>query len=66
MAKRFNRLMNRTGAEGTMSILDQEIRRVMAQEKDIAGDTVGSSSSGIVVKGIKLMLHPKQINNFQF
>ena len=53
MKKRFDKLTQTTGASGEMSELDKLVLRVMKKDKDIVGDTVGSSSSneGVDVRG---------------
>ena len=50
MKKRFNQL-TQTGSAGNMSRVDRRILQVMIEEADIVGDTIGSSSAGIQVKG---------------
>ena len=54
MKARYAALVNKTGASGTLSEMDQEIKRVMADDKDAVGDTVGSSSEGIQIRGTLL------------
>ena len=53
MKHKFDKLVNRTGASGELTQLEQLILRVMKRDKEIVGDTVGSSSSnqGVQVKG---------------
>ena len=47
----FNRLTNQMGRSGDMTETDKMIMRIMRKDKDIVGDTVGSSSRGIEVRG---------------
>ena len=53
MKCKFDKLVNRTGASGELTQLEQLILRVMKRDKEIVGNTVGSSSSnqGVQVKG---------------
>ena len=51
MKKRYEKL-TRTGSAGPCNRLEEKIMRVMVDEVDILGDTVGSSSSGIEVRGV--------------
>ena len=44
MRRRFLRLKNRTGASGDLSEVDKLVLKVMRKEKDLCGDTVGSSA----------------------
>ena len=52
MKDKYDKLVSRTGAEGGLSMLDKEIVRVMGNDKDTTGDTVGSSTTGIQVLGM--------------
>ena len=62
MKERFDKLMARTGASGDDSELDKTILRVMRFDKDVYGDTLGTSSSnkGPQVKGT-LITSTKQL-----
>ena len=53
MKGRYDKLTTQTGRSGELSELDKLILRVMRKDKDIVGDTVGSSSSneGVDVRG---------------
>ena len=69
MRKRFQKLTNRTGASGGMSELDEKILKVMRRDKDLLGDTVGSSSmpEGVEVRGkIAHFFEHMQISNNHF
>ena len=44
MCRRFVRLKKQTGASGERSELDDLVLRVMRKEKDLSGDTIGSSA----------------------
>ena len=48
----FHRTVRQTGQSGEISALDRRIVRAMQNDKDIVGDIVGSSSSGIEVRGM--------------
>ena len=52
MKKRFDYLSSQTGQSGKFSEIDDQVRRVMGQDKDVTGDMVGSSAlDGISVLG---------------
>ena len=50
MKRRYARL-TQTGSSGPSNKVDQLIQKVMTDEVDTVGDTVGSSASGIEVRG---------------
>ena len=55
ITRKFHKLSSTTGADGNLTQLDLEIKRVMVQDKDVTGDTVGSTARGIQVTGKREM-----------
>ena len=57
MSDWYKTLISRTGQSGSLTDIEQTVKRVMAEDKSIMGDTVESSTKGAGIQVVGNILH---------